>query len=237
MRYSHLICLAASALAISSLVAFPPEPVYAGWFHELTGVRTPEIIRRMDPSHPIYRRGSESCLAVMTEDDYSFRITNTTGNVIHYKINDESFRLDPNKYRNHRYPKARGSDSCHITTYPKPKIKFDYNYASGYQQRSYQIGNERQYYFNSTENGIRLSLNRVKNESFNVTSRNVLTKYRDELASELIRNGLSPQQARPFAGCAIDKISERYSIEQMRENQVSKSEVFRLISDCAEYLD
>lgn len=116
-----------------------------------------------DPADALIRdrpSGSESssCLAVWTHEDYEFRISNETSNTVYYSINGDDFSLSAGYYRNHSYPKARGSNSCNTVRYSLPRIEFDYSYTSGYQARSYNIGDFSAYQFEVSGNGLDLYL-------------------------------------------------------------------------------
>lgn len=99
---------------------------------------------------------SSSCLSVMTDTRYEFRVTNATGNRVHYSINETSFNLNANSSSNHSFRRAYGTNSCNVQTYPNPRIEFDSSYASGYQERSYRIGDHPQYTFRVSGNGLNL---------------------------------------------------------------------------------
>ena len=101
---------------------------------------------------------SSSCLAVWTHEDYEFRISNETDNTVYYSINGDDFSLSAGYYRNHSYPKARGSNSCDTVRYGLPRIEFDYSYTSGYQARSYNTGDDSAYQFEVSGYGLDLYL-------------------------------------------------------------------------------
>ena len=98
----------------------------------------------------------DSCLASYTNTFYEFRISNATGNAINYSINGESFSLSDGYGRNHQYQRAYGSNSCNTKYYTNPVIRFDYSYASGFQERSYKVGDYAKETFKQAGNGIDL---------------------------------------------------------------------------------
>lgn len=97
-----------------------------------------------------------SCTYGMTNTFYEFRISNSTGHTVHYNINGENFTLDNGYGRDHRYQRAYGSNSCNVTYYNNPIIRFDYSYQNGYQERSYTVGANRLETFYVAGNGIDL---------------------------------------------------------------------------------
>lgn len=99
------------------------------------------------PSFPRSGGSSDSCLSVMTQDYYQFAIHNLTKNHIRYSINNDSFTLNPGYQRQHRYRKAYGTNSCNSRSYPQPRVRFDRNFASGFQAASFSIGQLNNYYF------------------------------------------------------------------------------------------
>lgn len=66
-----------------------------------------------------------SCLAVWTQVDYEFKISNLSSHRIIFSINRTSYELAPGSDRNFTFPKLRGSNSCNITKHKMPIIRFD----------------------------------------------------------------------------------------------------------------
>lgn len=97
-----------------------------------------------------------SCIAVMTNTFYEFRINNSTGHTVYYGINGVNFSLSDGYGRDHRYQRAYGTNSCNVQYYNQPRIKFDYSYQSGFQERSYTVGGNRLETFKVSGNGIDL---------------------------------------------------------------------------------
>ena len=99
--------------------------------------------------------GEDSCLSVMTNEFYEFKITNDTGYKVTYFINDVRFVLSDGYYRNHEEQEAYGTNSCNIRYYPNPEIEFDNSLRSGFQSRTYKLGDD-SYVFEKIQNGIDL---------------------------------------------------------------------------------
>lgn len=104
---------------------------------------------------PSYSSGDGgSGLQVITSEDWEFRIDNRTNYKVVYKINGEDYLLDPHMYRDHSYPRARGSNTNNIRNHSKPTIEFDSDANSlGWQTNSYNVGNNKFEYFRETYPG------------------------------------------------------------------------------------
>lgn len=103
------------------------------------------------------RGGSEdSCLSVYTEEYYKFRVSNKTNSKISYKINGQGYSLKPGYGRNHKFPKAKGTNSCNIRSYKQPVLTYDASYAPGVQRKSYRVGRHSREYFKRVGNNIQL---------------------------------------------------------------------------------
>lgn len=149
--------LLVAALAIAVIgMEFTSEPAQA---HTACKVRLPGggwIEGCPHPHVPRVPTSSPSCLAVMTDTYYEFRISNQTGHKVNYSINGKGFSLSDGYGRNHKYQKAYGTNSCNVKRYRNPIIKFDYSYQSGYQERSYRLGNYKRETFRRSGYGVDL---------------------------------------------------------------------------------
>jgi hypothetical protein len=127
------------AVAIALVIAVPFTVELAQAAKCLSGWRLKDC-RTITGDWGANNSGSGSCLSVVTKDYYEFRVRNATGGQVPYQINGENFVLYAGHERNHRYPKALGSNSCNVRHYESPVIKFDFSYQAGYQERSYAVG-------------------------------------------------------------------------------------------------
>ncbi|MBD2078431.1 hypothetical protein H6G01_00640 [Leptolyngbya sp. FACHB-17] len=93
-----------------------------------------------------------SCLQVMTHRDYKFTIKNGTRTPMYYAINGQQYQLNPGYQIQHSYPAARGSNSCNVTTFSQPIIRYDGYRRSGYQEIRLGLSNSKVYEFSDYDN-------------------------------------------------------------------------------------
>lgn len=141
-------------LVFSKAQAFHPCP--PGQKSSHTGLigEIPLCVPNPTPRKPA--NSSNSCLGVVTSEDYNFRIVNFTNNLVVYSINNQEFSLNPGYFHNFSYPAIRGTNSCNRQSYELPIILFDNSYYPGYQATSYKIGDRREYRFEPRVNGLDL---------------------------------------------------------------------------------
>ncbi len=156
MKRSSYICLA-TVLVVSIPMIFRSKPVEAGWFHDLTGIRTPRVIRNMDPTRPLPSEGS--CLAVMTNDVYKVTLVNEKSYKQTYYFDNQEYTLRPGYQRTHNKTIASGSNSCNVQRYPLPVVEFD-RYSDDGQYTARRVGlqrNQTKYTFWKDGNIIKFS--------------------------------------------------------------------------------
>ena len=113
-------------------------------------------LRDIDPTKLIkLPEDKGSCVQSFSQSSYEFSILNSSGATMNYTINGKQFSLADEESIPHKFHRCTVS-GCHgASCDPPPSIQFDYSLASGYQKKSYAVGEK------SMESFVRVSDNEI----------------------------------------------------------------------------